>query len=182
MTFVVFPEDPSGPRDFGEEVNGSLKTETNCMRLITGPQHTELLANGRAARDARRADLDFDPMPVVNLFTPGGSARWLSTEIDPIDSDRAFGLCDLGHGHPDPGYVSLREIEVLHDKLGLRVERDLHFVANKPLSGPPFAPAGSRQPRWCRPRRWSHKQASPHVSCGAVVQWPIQPPGRQAPP
>jgi hypothetical protein len=104
------------------------------MKLITTEQHTQLLANGRAAREAARADREIDPKPVVKLFTPGGWARWLLTEIDPIDSDRAFGLCDLGMGHPELGYVSLRELEGVRDKLGLRVERDLHFVADKPLS------------------------------------------------
>jgi hypothetical protein len=33
-------------------------------------------------------------------FTPGGYARYLLTEIDPTDSDRVYGLCDLGLGHP----------------------------------------------------------------------------------
>jgi hypothetical protein len=104
------------------------------MKLITTEQHTQLLANGCAALEAARADRAIDPIPVVKLFTPGGYARYLLTEIDPTDSDRAFGLCDLGMGHPELGYVSLHELEDVRDKLGLRVERDLHFVADKPLS------------------------------------------------
>jgi Protein of unknown function (DUF2958) len=104
------------------------------MKLITTEQHTQLLANGCAALEAARADREIDPTPVVKLFTPGGYARYLLTEIDPIDSDRAYGLCDLGMGHPELGYVSLRELEDVRDKLGLRVERDLNFVADKPLS------------------------------------------------
>jgi hypothetical protein len=104
------------------------------MKLITTEQHTQLLANGCAAREAARADRDIDPIPVVKLFTPGGYARYLLTEIDPVDSDRAYGLCDLGMGHPELGYVSLRELESVRDKFGLRVERDLYFVADKPLS------------------------------------------------
>jgi Protein of unknown function (DUF2958) len=73
------------------------------MKLITETQHTELLANGYAAREAGRAGLDIDPKPVVKLFTPDAYATWLLTEIDPTDSDRAFGLCDPGHGHPELG-------------------------------------------------------------------------------
>jgi hypothetical protein len=101
------------------------------MKLITTEQHTQLLANGHAALEGARA---IDPIPVVKLFTPGGYARYLLTEIDPTDSDRAYKLCDLGIGLPELGYVSLRQLEVVPDQFGLRVERDLNFVADKPLS------------------------------------------------
>jgi hypothetical protein len=43
-------------------------------------------------------------------------------------------LCDLGLGFPELGYVSLREITALRGPLGLPVERDMHFIAEKPLS------------------------------------------------
>jgi len=104
------------------------------MKLITTEQHTQLLANGKAALEAARADREIDPIPVVKLFTSSGYARYLLTEIDPTDSDRAYGLCDLGIGLPDLGFVSLRQLEVAPDQFGLRVERDLNFVADKPLS------------------------------------------------
>ena len=104
------------------------------MKLITEVQTEQLLANGRAARQAARADREIDPKPIVKLFTPDAYAAWLLTEIDPIDSDCAYGLCDPGHGRPDIGYVSLRELEDVRDNLGLHVERDLNFVADKPLS------------------------------------------------
>ena len=45
------------------------------------------------------------------------------------------GLCDLGQGCPELGYVNLREIASLHGTLGLKVERDLHFEADRTLSG-----------------------------------------------
>lgn len=77
---------------------------------------------------------DCDHPPVVKLFTPDGSATWLISESDPDDPDRLFGLCDLGLGYPELGYVSLTELTALRGKLGLPVERDLTFVANKPLS------------------------------------------------
>ena len=51
------------------------------------------------------------PLPVVKLFTPDASATWLLTELDPADPDLAFGLCDLGLGCPELGYVRLSELE-----------------------------------------------------------------------
>jgi len=100
------------------------------MNLITETLRVQLLANGRQSLDSG----DFDPPPVVKLFTPDAGATWLLTEIDPDDSDRAFGLCDLGHGYPELGYVSLSELQSVRGRLGLAVERDLHFVATKMLS------------------------------------------------
>lgn len=41
--------------------------------------------------------------------------------------DLAFGLCDLGLGWPELGHVDLT-------KLGLPIERDLHFEADKTIS------------------------------------------------
>ena len=72
--------------------------------------------------------------PAVKLFTPDASATWLISEADPDDPDRLFGLCDLGLGYPELGYVSLAEMGAVKGGLGLPVERDLHFVADKPLS------------------------------------------------
>lgn len=77
---------------------------------------------------------DRDSAPVVKLFAPDGAATWLISEVDPDDPDRLFGLCDLGLGHPELGYVSLAEISAVRGHLGLPVERDLHFVADRPLS------------------------------------------------
>jgi hypothetical protein len=105
----------------------SGETMTN---LITDEQWAQLLANGRRSAECG----DFDPTPVVKLFTPDAGATWLLTEIDLDDHDLAFGLCDLGLGFPELGRVSLAELRGLRGRLGLPVERDLHFKANKPLS------------------------------------------------
>jgi hypothetical protein len=75
-----------------------------------------------------------DHFPVVKLFTPDAGATWLISEVDPHDPDRLFGLCDLGLGYPELGYVSLAEISSVRGRLGLPVERDLQFIADKPLS------------------------------------------------
>jgi Protein of unknown function (DUF2958) len=99
-------------------------------KLITDEQRAQLLANGRQSLEKE----DFDPAPVVKLFTPDAGATWLLTEIDPDDHDHAFGLCDLGLGFPELGWVSLAEIAAVRGGLGLPVERDLHFEAQKRLS------------------------------------------------
>jgi hypothetical protein len=75
-----------------------------------------------------------DHFPVVKLFTPDGPATWLLSESDPDCPDRLFGLCDLGLGFPELGYVSLSEIRRVTRHLGIPVERDVHFIADKPLS------------------------------------------------
>lgn len=59
---------------------------------------------------------------------------WLLTEVDPDDEDHAFGLCNLGLGFPELGYVSLAELMTVWGRLGLLVERDLHFTGSKALS------------------------------------------------
>jgi hypothetical protein len=104
------------------------------MTLITKALTEQLLANGRAQRaaiDKGESALDFKP--VVKLFTPDAQCTWLLTELDP-DDGLVFGLCDLGLGCPELGYVSLIEIAAVRGKLGLPVERDIHFVADKTIS------------------------------------------------
>ena len=98
-------------------------------KLITDEQCAELLTNGRQSIENE----DFDPLPVVKLFTPNASATWLLTEIDPEEHDHAFGLCDLGLGCPELGWVSLAELAAIRGQLGLQVERDQNFTATKSL-------------------------------------------------
>jgi hypothetical protein len=76
--------------------------------------------------------IEHDPSPVVKLFTPDAGATWLL--IDPANPDIAFGLGDLGLGTPELGSVSLTELASVRGKLGLLVERDIHFKADRPLS------------------------------------------------
>ena len=92
-------------------------------------------ANGvvNAERRARGADTG-DFLPVVKLFCPWGEAIWLLSELDPEDPDVAFGLCDLGLGFPEVGFVSMHELRDLRGPLGLPVERDMHFEADKTIS------------------------------------------------
>jgi len=93
------------------------------MKLLTKALRAKLEAN------AERPEKDH--APVVKFFG-GGACTWLLTELE---GDRAFGLCDLGFGCPELGYVSLRELESLRfPPFGLPIERDRHFKADKTLS------------------------------------------------
>jgi hypothetical protein len=108
---------------------------TDALELLTADIKIRLLENGR--KNAARINDDgntIDFPPVVKLFTPDAACTWLLTEIDPENPDIAFGLCDLGMGCPELGSVSLSEITALRGKLGLPVERDLHFEAEKSLT------------------------------------------------
>jgi hypothetical protein len=101
-----------------------------AQKLILAEQMTKLKANG--SKSATGADGSaFEP--VVKFFMPGGGATWLITEIAD-DGDTLFGLCDLGHGSPELGYVSLDELRTVRGRFGLKVERDAHFKAKKTLA------------------------------------------------
>lgn len=96
------------------------------MILIPDDIRARLLVNGAVEQET-------DHVPVVKLFNPCGAATWILTEIME-DGDTLFGLCDLGFGSPELGYVSLAEIESIKLPLGLRIERDLYFAPRFPLS------------------------------------------------
>jgi hypothetical protein len=105
------------------------------MELLPQSILDQLAANGRANQTRIGAGEDtIDHHPVVKLFTPDGGATWLLSEIDPDDADIAFGLCDLGLGYPELGSVRLSVLMAHRGRLGLPIERDLHFKANAPLS------------------------------------------------
>jgi hypothetical protein len=71
---------------------------------------------------------------VVKFFDPTGAATWLITEMMPDEPDILFGLCDLGMGCPELGYVGLTELQSVTGRFGLGIERDLYFTARYPLS------------------------------------------------
>lgn len=103
------------------------------MKLLLTPHIRQMGANYRR-NIARTADelnpIDFKP--VVKLFSPWGGSTWLLTELDD-DGDTMFGLCDLGMGCPELGYVSLNELTSLRGPMGLRIERDTHFDPSNTL-------------------------------------------------
>lgn len=94
------------------------------MELLTSALRQRLLVNRQSPGDH---------VPLVKFFNPLGPATWLVSECD-ADGDTLFGLADLGFGCPELGAFSLAEIAALRLPLGLRIERDLHFAARRPLS------------------------------------------------
>ena len=94
------------------------------MKLFTKEIEQKLADNASVEESTRR--------PVLKLFG-GGACTWLISER--IDKDTLFGLCDLGLGYPELGYVSQSELEGLtFPPLGLPVEREIHFQPKKTLS------------------------------------------------
>ena len=98
------------------------------MKLFTKTQYNSLINNGSENNRGK------DHKPVVKLFLPGTGCTWLLTELDPEEPDLAFGLCDLGMGFPELGYVSIEEITSVKSRLGLGVERDIYFDPPYPIS------------------------------------------------
>ena len=105
------------------------------MKLLTQSIRERLVQNGHLRQECSElGSPEPDFIPVVKLFTPDAGCTWLLTELDPDDPDIAFGLCDLGMGFPELGSVSITEIESVRGKLGLPIERDLHFMPTKTIS------------------------------------------------
>lgn len=104
------------------------------QQMILDSQRETLLSNGRINLAHRMEDgKTEDFAPVVKLFNPCGAATWLLSELDE-DGDTAYGLCDLGFGCPEFGYVSLEELATTKLRLGLYIERDIHFEAKQTLA------------------------------------------------
>jgi hypothetical protein len=103
--------------------------------LLTVDSRDRLLKNGRLSRQlSARGEAAPDFLPVVKLFTPDTGFAWLLTELDPYDTDVAYGLVDLGMGCPETGSVRISKLESLHGRIGLSVERDVRFKPIKTLS------------------------------------------------
>ncbi len=100
-------------------------------KLLPQALRTKLIENHTVNLASRMLDGSVtDFQPVVKLFVcVGGAATWLLTELDP-KTNVFFGLCDLGHGFPEIGYVSQVDFDTLHGRL----ERDLYFNATHDLS------------------------------------------------
>jgi hypothetical protein len=105
------------------------------MALIPDDLKQQLLENGSTNWKLSEQDKETtDFKPIVKLFDPCGAGTWLLTELDPEDDDLAFGLCDLGTGFPELGSVRISELESHKGPLGIGIERDLHFEADKTLN------------------------------------------------
>jgi hypothetical protein len=98
------------------------------MKLFTLEQFKQLLKNGSKGEKGK------NHTPVVKLVLPGYQCTWLLTEIDYDLPRLAFGLCDLGFGYTDIGWIDLRKLTTAKGKLGLPVERDANFIGKYPIS------------------------------------------------
>ena len=76
----------------------------------------------------------------VKFFTPWGAASWYIVSGTPLDSINGepcepenakdwhmFGLCDLGLGFPELGYVLLSQLQGIRGQFGLTIERDIFY-------------------------------------------------------
>ena len=89
------------------------------MKLITKEIEDKLNRN--------TGDFSVDK-PYLKLFTPFGNATLLISEIHYSWGEKLlFGLCDLGLGFPELGYVSLAEIEEMNSGNVPRIERDKYW-------------------------------------------------------
>jgi hypothetical protein len=104
------------------------------MPLIPEHLRQALVINWELMIVAPEAEIETpDLYPEVKLFTPNANAIWLLTELNP-DTNVAYGLCDLGLGQPELGYVSLDELESVAATEGFEIEVDLQFDTHTPLS------------------------------------------------
>lgn len=103
------------------------------MKLLTPALYAALRANDIARGEKLCQGVErYDPVPILRLFNPIGSATWLATEID--EDGVLFGLADLGFGSPELGYFSLKELQSVRLPFGLSIERDRFFVGCHSLS------------------------------------------------
>ena len=98
------------------------------MQLLTKPIREKLITNYKQSNQP-----GYDPIPVVKFFTPDAGATWLIADMNPQD-EILFGLCDLGLGCPELGYVGLDDLSQLRGPFKLPIERDRHTKLDKPLS------------------------------------------------
>ena len=103
------------------------------MKLLTDSQFKKLRSNETENRFRHMEGSKLrDYKPVAKLFTPWSGATWLFTELQ--SNGILFGLCYVGIGCPEYGYVSISELENMRGPWGLKVERDIHFKAEMTLS------------------------------------------------
>ena len=122
------------------------------MNLITHAQRQQLIDNGETSRLAIDRDAPTpDFTPVARLFTPDANAVWLLTEL--ADDTQAFGLCDLGLGCPELGYVDLAELASFRGPFG---------PAHRTGPDLPRRP-NARRIRHARPRPWQNRPRTDRI-------------------
>lgn len=105
---------------------------TAWHKLLQPETLAQLLANHREQSPLKGTRAERDFTPCAKMFVPWGAATWLLTECD--EDGLAFGLCDMGFGQPELGYVSMDELAAIRGPGGIRIEQDIFWKADKPLS------------------------------------------------
>ena len=96
------------------------------MKIMTAAQEKKMVKNFNEGDGSH-------VKPVIKLFG-GGACTWLLSEYDP-EERRFYGLCDLGLGSPELGYVSRDELEALRfPPFRLPIERDMYITLDKTIS------------------------------------------------
>tara|TARA_R110002012_G_scaffold196035_1_gene364314 strand:- start:2733 stop:3065 length:333 start_codon:yes stop_codon:yes gene_type:complete len=95
------------------------------LKGLTKAETQKLLLN---SKESLAHEGGLDHKPVVKYFYM--QATWLISEMD--DDGTCFGLCDLGHGFPELGYVLAQELNGLKQWGG--VQKDRYFKADKMIS------------------------------------------------
>ena len=100
------------------------------MELVTEELRQELLNNWDSE--------DQDLKPVLKIFAPIGASTWMIASMNPNDNDTMYGLCDLGLGSPELGYVPLSELQQIRIRfmagVEMELERDLYFEPKHSLA------------------------------------------------
>jgi hypothetical protein len=95
------------------------------MKLYTDEQYQKLIENGK--------NPDQDHAPVIRLHILFTGCQWLISELDPEYPQLGFGLCDLGMGQPELGYVDIEEIKAVKT-VPFPVMGDMFFQPEYPMS------------------------------------------------
>lgn len=98
--------------------------------LITDDEHAQLLVNGHA----RTAAKDFDPVPVVKLFTPDAHATSLLAALDPSDGGHSLGTLQRWYRQARTGHDALSDLASIVGPCDRPILRDRSFRPAPPLS------------------------------------------------
>jgi len=102
------------------------------MKIFTAEIMKKLIKNNKSTADALNSGTDEPEFnPVVKVFNPYGAATWMFTEYDEV-VEMFFGLCDLGFGSPELGYVSMEDMTtMIKTPFGpMPLERDAYWTAD----------------------------------------------------
>jgi hypothetical protein len=102
-----------GPRLRSPSLFSFKDNSMSFLNAIPPAKLRKLIANGDQARiEIEQGEGNTkDCFPVLHV-TIGGTAQYLFTEYDE-EMQTFFGLCDLGAGFPELGYVGLGELDAL---------------------------------------------------------------------